>query len=113
MASRLNTVPADPANPAQNAGRSTGDAGWSTDIQVIAVPNLFFGPTVTVSGLLTAQDVINTLHGKDLGDLVVLPRAMFDAEGKWTLDNQTQSDIEQQIGVRVAMAEHLSEVLQL
>jgi putative radical SAM enzyme (TIGR03279 family) len=99
--------------PTMNALASEMASSLKADIQVIAVPNLFFGPTVTVSGLLTAQDVINTLRGKDLGDLVVLPRAMFDAERKWTLDNQTQSDVEQKIGVRVAIAERLSEVLQL
>jgi putative radical SAM enzyme (TIGR03279 family) len=120
MASLLKTVRADPANPAERSpakaegcNSDSGNAGWSTDIQVIAVSNVFFGSTVTVSGLLVAQDVVNVLRGKDLGDLVVLPRAMFDAEGKWTLDNQTQRDIEQQIGVRVAIAERLSEVLQI
>jgi putative radical SAM enzyme (TIGR03279 family) len=109
----LKTSPTDPANaagqstdPAQNAGRSTG-------IEVVAVPNTFFGPSVTVSGLLLAEDVVRALRTKDPGDLVVLPRAMFDADGNWTLDNQTQADIEQQVGVRVAVAERLSEVLDL
>jgi putative radical SAM enzyme (TIGR03279 family) len=80
-------------------------------IDVVAVPNVFFGPTVTVSGLLLAEDVVRALRAKDLGDLVVLPRAMFDADGKRTLDNQTRRDIEQQVGVPVAVAERLSEVL--
>jgi NifB/MoaA-like Fe-S oxidoreductase len=89
------------------------NTGWSTDIEVVAVPNLFFGQTVTVSGLLLAEDVVNTLRTKNPGDLVVLPRAMFDAVGERTLDNQTQVDIERQIGSRVAAADGLSEVLDL
>ena len=84
-----------------------------TDLAVVAVPNLFFGQTVTVSGLLVAEDVVTALRGQDPGDLVVLPRAMLDAEGKLTLDNQTQADIERQIGSRVAVAESLSEIPRL
>jgi putative radical SAM enzyme (TIGR03279 family) len=106
----LKTAPADPADP---AGRNSGNAGRSTGIEVVAVPNVFFGQTVTVSGLLLAEDVVNRLRTKNLGDLVVLPRAMFDAAGERTLDDQTQADIEQQLGVRVVVAERLSEVLHL
>ena len=82
-----------------------------TDLEVIAVPNLFFGQTVTVSGLLVAEDVVSAVRTRDPGDLVVLPRAMFDAEGERTLDNQTPADIERQLGSRVIVAERLSEIL--
>jgi len=82
-------------------------------LEVVPVPNTFFGPAVTVSGLLLAEDVVHALGAQDLGDLVVLPREMFDAEGNQTLDNQTLADIERQLGVRTAVAERLSEVLRL
>jgi putative radical SAM enzyme (TIGR03279 family) len=80
-------------------------------VNVVSIPNHFFGPTVTVSGLLVAEDVVNTLQGKDLGDWVVLPRAMFDAAGEVTLDDYRERDIEEQLGVRVTVADRLSEVL--
>lgn len=85
----------------------------AAEVQVAPVTNEFFGPTVTVSGLLTAQDVIGALHARPVGDLVVLPRAMFDASGELTLDDQRRSDIEQALGVPVAMADRLGEVLTL
>jgi len=81
------------------------------DVEVIAVPNAFFGETVTVSGLLVAEDVVGALRNKRLGDLVVLPRVMFDAAGERTLDDQTPADIGRQIGRPVAVADGLSEVL--
>jgi putative radical SAM enzyme (TIGR03279 family) len=83
------------------------------EVSVVGVPNVFFGPTVTVSGLLLAADVAERLRASSLGELVVLPRAMFDAEGERTLDDQVRADIEKQLGVRVAVAERLSEVLSL
>lgn len=82
-----------------------------TDIQVVSVRNQFFGETVTVSGLLTAADVIQALRGQAIGDLLVLPASMFDASGRVTLDEYAQKDIEEELGVRVVVAGKLSEVL--
>jgi putative radical SAM enzyme (TIGR03279 family) len=86
---------------------------FKAEVSVVGVPNVFFGPTVTVSGLLVAADVVDRLRTGNLGDLVVLPRAMFDAEGERTLDDQTRAHIEKQLGVQVAVAERLSEVLSI
>ncbi|MBC7231716.1 MAG: DUF512 domain-containing protein [Chloroflexi bacterium] len=83
------------------------------DVDVVSVPNQFFGPTVTVSGLLVAADVIEALRGRITGDLIVLPASMFDASGQVTLDDYRQQDIERELGVRVAVADRLSEVLSL
>jgi putative radical SAM enzyme (TIGR03279 family) len=57
-------------------------------VEVVAVPNTFFGTGVTVSGLLTGGDVVRALEGR-VADRVVLPRAMFDAAGQRTLDDWT------------------------
>ena len=57
-----------------------------------AIRNDFFGETVTVSGLLTAQDVIRQLAAKNLGDALYLPMRITNEEGI-TLDDQTPEDI--------------------
>nr|MBC7244347.1 DUF512 domain-containing protein [Chloroflexota bacterium] len=82
-------------------------------IDVVAVPNQFFGPTVTVSGLLVAKDVINAFRDRTVGDLLVLPASMFDASGQVTLDDYQQTDMEKALGVRVAIADRLSDLLSL
>ncbi|MEE8163068.1 MAG: DUF512 domain-containing protein, partial [Anaerolineae bacterium] len=68
-------------------------------------------PTVTVSGLLTGRDVIEALRNCDLGDLVFLPRAMFDASGKLTLDDMSPAAIGEELGVRVEVAGTMGEVV--
>ena len=83
-----------------------------TKVQVVPVANQFFGPTVTVSGLLLAQDVIAAVQGMDLGQVLVLPRAMFDDAGNVTLDDYSLADIERKLGVPVTLAETLSEVIE-
>jgi len=42
-------------------------------VNQVVVPNKFFGPSVTVAGLLTGSDIAATLAGKRLGDLVIIP----------------------------------------
>ncbi|TKJ29839.1 MAG: Fe-S oxidoreductase [Chloroflexi bacterium B3_Chlor] len=73
------------------------------DIILLPVENEFFGPTVTVSGLLTSGDVVATLGNRSLGDVVFLPRVMFDAAGSVTLDDLTVGDIETRLGVTVTI----------
>ena len=73
-----------------------------------------------MSGLLTGQDVVAALRGQPLGDVVLLPRAMFtgrygggSAPPDTTLDDMSVKDIAEQLGVPVAMAGDLSEALSM
>jgi putative radical SAM enzyme (TIGR03279 family) len=83
------------------------------EIEVVPVENRFFGPTVTVSGLLTGQDVVVALQEHDLGDVVFLPRAMFDASGELALDDVASAAIGERLGVRVEVAGTMAEVVGL
>lgn len=85
--------------------------GLGVDIRVVPVENEFFGSTVTVSGLLTGGDVVSALAGRDLGDVVFLPRVMFDATGKVTLDDLTLGEIESRVGVPVSRAGFMGQML--
>jgi putative radical SAM enzyme (TIGR03279 family) len=91
------------------AAKLAGRTG--SEIEVVPVVNEFFGPTVTVSGLLTGRDVIEALRGRDLGEGVFLPRAMFDASGKLTLDDISPSGMGERLGVRVEVAGTMGEVI--
>ena len=42
-------------------------------IRVYSIVNDFFGHSITVTGLLTGNDIIGQLKGKELGDEVLLP----------------------------------------
>lgn len=70
-------------------------------IAVIPVKNRFFGGAITVSGLLTGQDLKNELLTKDLGQRVLLPSSMFRSGEEVFLDDMTRKDLEDAIGVRV------------
>jgi len=42
-------------------------------VRQVNVKNRFFGPTVTVSGLITGGDIVKALKGRHLGDKVMIP----------------------------------------
>lgn len=81
-------------------------------VDVVPVPNRFFGETVTVAGLLTAEDVVAALQGHKLADWVILPRAMLDHEGRLTLDDRSPQWLGQALGARVAFADVVSSLLE-
>jgi putative radical SAM enzyme (TIGR03279 family) len=71
--------------------------------KVYAIRNDFFGETITVAGLLTAEDIIKQLNGKDLGDVLILPDCMLRHEQDKFLDDKTVADVEEALGIKVRM----------
>jgi putative radical SAM enzyme (TIGR03279 family) len=84
-----------------------------TDAEMVLVPieNRWFGASVTVSGLLTGEDLLAALADRDLGDLVCIPRAMLDEAGERTLDDMTLAGLEAGLHRPVQPVSTMSEVL--
>ena len=62
-------------------------------VEVVPVVNRFFGETVTVAGLLTGRDVVAQLREREVGDVVVLPPAMFLGPESQSLDEMWPEEI--------------------
>lgn len=71
---------------------------------VYEIINEFFGERITVSGLLTGQDIIKQLKGKDLGDVLYLPENLLRSGEDYLLDDVTVGDIERELNVKVGIA---------
>ncbi len=71
------------------------------NLNVFPVRNDFFGERITVSGLLTGQDIIAQLKGKDLGTEVRLPESVVRAGTDVFLDDYTVSQVSDALQVRV------------
>ena len=70
-------------------------------IDVHAIRNDFFGERITVSGLLTGQDIMAQLKGIDLGDEVKLPESVVRAGTDVFLDDIKLSEVSDALQVRV------------
>lgn len=71
-------------------------------IEVAAIQNSLFGGEVTVAGLVPGRDVVASLAGRAV-DRVILPRSMFDAQARWTIDGMTPQEIADRLGVPVTI----------
>lgn len=69
--------------------------------EVIPIRNDFFGEKITVSGLLTGQDIIHQLKDKALGDVLLLPGNLLRAGETVLLDDVTVSDLKRTLQVPI------------
>ncbi len=71
------------------------------EIQVLAIRNDFFGEMITVTGLLTGQDIIKQCKEVDLGDRLLLPENLLRSGEIVLLDDITTIDIQNSLQVPV------------
>ncbi|MDT8305303.1 MAG: DUF512 domain-containing protein [Anaerolineae bacterium] len=79
-------------------------------VDVVPVVNRRLGDTITVAGLLMAADIIAALKENGYGDLVVLPRVVFDHPDVISLDDKTPTSVARELGVPVALADTMGDV---
>ncbi|NLW73407.1 MAG: DUF512 domain-containing protein [Clostridiales bacterium] len=93
------------------AGRLCGEvAGF--EVLVYPIKNNFFGPEVTVAGLLTGADFAEQLRGRDLGDELLIPAAALRQGDDIFLDDMTIDELSVTLGVPIrAIANNGSELL--
>ncbi len=74
---------------------------------VYGIENTFFGPDVTVTGLVTGGDIAAQLKGKRLGDYLLVPDVML-RDNKF-LDDVSVKDLETSLGVKIRVTENSAE----
>lgn len=70
-------------------------------IHVYPITNEFFGEHITVSGLLTGQDIEKQLKGKVLGTRLLLPQNVLRSGEEVFLDDFTKTDLEKSLQVPI------------
>ncbi len=74
-------------------------------INVYDITNNYFGKTVTVSGLITGQDILSQLKDKDLGNGIIIPKSMLKSDEEIFLDDMTIIDLANQLNTIVIPCE--------
>ncbi len=67
------------------------------DVEVVAVTNRYFGPTVTVAGLLGGEDILGALGGGGPQDVVVLPAQTLNANDRF-IDDLPLAELRDRLG---------------
>ena len=71
------------------------------EVEVVDIRNDFFGERITVSGLVTAQDLIAQAKDRELGDSIAIPCNMLRSGERVFLDDQTVEDVQNALQVPV------------
>ncbi|NJL93877.1 MAG: DUF512 domain-containing protein [Anaerolineae bacterium] len=94
----------------QAAGELAAQTGLA--LEVLAVENRKLGETITAAGLLMGEDVLLALQAlPDPGQLIVLPRVMFDHPEGVSLDDVSPLAIAKALNRPVALADWMGDVL--
>lgn len=73
------------------------------EINVNGIVNDFFGHGITVSGLLTGQDIIAQMKERDMGQMLFLPENLLRSGEHTLLDDLTVEDLEQTLQVPIGI----------
>ena len=72
---------------------------------VVPITNHFFGELITVSGLITGQDLTAQLAGRDLGEELLLPANMLRSGENVFLDDMTVEQVEETLQIKTVIVE--------
>lgn len=81
--------------------------------EVVPVVNQRLGESITVAGLLMGEDVMRQLQERELGDVVVLPRVMFDHPDGVSLDDRSPMDVAKAVGRPVALVDMMGDLVDI
>ncbi|MGD2182163.1 TIGR03279 family radical SAM protein [Lusitaniella coriacea] len=71
------------------------------EVNLIALNSNYWGQEITVTGLLTGQDLLEGLQGKVLGDAIILPSLMLKANDTRFLDDMTLKSLAKQLEIKI------------
>ena len=83
----------------------------NVEIRVQTIKNRFFGEEITVSGLITGQDLKEQLCGQELGEKVLIPCNMLRSGENVFLDDLTVEEVSKEIGTEIVVVDEGGEEL--
>jgi putative radical SAM enzyme (TIGR03279 family) len=81
------------------------------EINLVALNSQYWGQEITVTGLLTGQDLLTGLSAKDLGDGVLLPSLMLKHDDTKFLDDLTVADVSNQLAIPIFPVSGVEELI--
>lgn len=80
-------------------------------VNLIALNSNYWGQEITVTGLLTGQDLLKTLQNKELGDAILLPSVMLKHDETKFLDDLTVAEVAQKLDIKILIVNGIEELI--
>ena len=82
------------------------------EINLVALNSQYWGQEITVTGLLTGQDLLAGLSERDLGDGILLPSLMLKHDDTKFLDDLTVEDVSSQLQISIYPVSGVEELIE-
>ena len=82
------------------------------EINLVALNSQYWGQEITVTGLLTGQDLLAGLSGRDLGDGVLLPSLMLKHDDTRFLDDLTVAEVSSRLQISIYPISGVEELIE-
>ena len=77
----------------------------NVQVPVTTIENRFFGEKITVSGLITGQDLKEQLSGLDLGEKLLIPCSMLKGDEEIFLDDMTLEELSDALEIEIVIVD--------
>jgi putative radical SAM enzyme (TIGR03279 family) len=82
------------------------------EVEMVALNSQYWGQEITVTGLLTGQDLLHALSGKDLGQGILLPSLMLKHDDSRFLDDMRLEDLSQQLNAPIFTVNGIDQLIE-
>jgi putative radical SAM enzyme (TIGR03279 family) len=80
-------------------------------VEMVALSSDYWGQEITVTGLLTGQDLLEGLQGRNLGDGILLPSVMLKSGENLFLDDVSLEELEKRLKVPILPVSGVEELI--
>jgi putative radical SAM enzyme (TIGR03279 family) len=81
-------------------------------VDVVGIASRYWGQDLTVTGLVTGQDLLETLSDRPCGEAILLPSVMLKHGETCFLDDRTVAELEQELQVPILICEGIPGLIQ-
>jgi putative radical SAM enzyme (TIGR03279 family) len=82
------------------------------EVNMVALCSQYWGQTITVTGLLTGEDLLGGLQGKELGDRILLPSVMLKHGDTLFLDDMKVEELADKLGTPIFPVSGINELIE-
>lgn len=74
-------------------------------INVYPIENEFFGPEITVTGLITGSDLIKQLKDKEIGEYLIIDNKVLKCDEDVFLDDVSLDKVKKELGIKIVLSD--------
>ncbi|NJN55987.1 MAG: TIGR03279 family radical SAM protein [Leptolyngbyaceae cyanobacterium SL_5_9] len=82
------------------------------EVEMVALNSQYWGQEITVTGLLTGQDLLQALSGRDLRQGILLPSLMLKHDDSCFLDDMRVEDLSQQLNAPIFTVNGIDQLIE-